>query len=179
MRKIGTVFLAVVTASTLTACTGQRDPAAPTASVSSTSPIYPDTSQLTPAPEGLLDEDTGETHVPQLVPTWDDESRETATAAAVAVMTAYARPDLPFDQWWGGFQPLLDQTATQDYAYMDPARIVATNVAGPAVIVDDTSAYVALVNVPTNAGIYGVILSRADAGSPWLTARINVPDGVN
>ncbi|MFM9726195.1 hypothetical protein ACKI1L_37350, partial [Streptomyces scabiei] len=96
-----------------------------------------------PAPTGALDADSGETHGPRPVPTWDDESRESATTAAVAVMTAYARPDLPFEQWWAGLQPLLDGKATQDYAYMDPARIVATSVTGPAVITDDTSAYVA------------------------------------
>ncbi len=90
-------------------------------------------------------------------------------------MTAYARPDLPFEQWWAGLQPLLDNKATQDYAYMDPARIVATSVTGPAVITDDTSAYVAFVDVPTNAGTYGVVLSRADADSPWLAGRFILP----
>ena len=78
-----------------------------------------------------------------------------------------------------GLQPLLDGKATQDYAYMDPARIVATSVTGPAVITDDTSAYVAFVDVPTNAGTYGVVLSRADAASPWLASRFILPEGVN
>lgn len=179
MRKIGTALLVVVTAAALTACTGQNNAPAPTPSASSTGPIYPDLDQFTPAPEGLIDEDSGETHGPRPVPTWDDESRESATAAAVAVMTAYARPDLPFEQWWAGLQPLLDNKATQDYAYMDPARIVATSVTGPAVITDDTSAYVAFVDVPTNAGTYGVVLSRADADSPWLAGRFILPEGVN
>ena len=162
MRKIGPALLIVVTAATLTACTAPNDAPAPSPSASSSGPIYPDLDQFTPAPTGAIDADSGETHGPRPVPTWDEESRESATAAAVAVMTAYARPDLPFDQWWAGLQPLLDGKATQDYAYMDPARIVATSVTGPAVITDDTSAYVAFVDVPTNAGTYGVVLSRAD-----------------
>ena len=179
MRKIGPALLIVVTAATLTACTAPNDAPAPTPSASSSGPIYPDLDQFTPAPTGAVDADSGETHGPRPVPTWDEESRESATAAAVAVMTAYARPDLPFDQWWAGLQPLLDGKATQDYAYMDPARIVASSVTGPAVITDDTSAYVAFVDVPTNAGTYGVVLSRADADSPWLASRFILPEGVN
>jgi len=179
MRKIGTAFLVIVTAATLTACTGQTEPPAPTPSASSAGPIYPDLDTFTPAPDGAIDEDSGETHGPRPVPTWDAESRESATAAAVKVMTAYARPDLSFDQWWADLQPLLDSKATQDYSYMDPARIVATGVTGPAVITDDTSAYVAFVDVPTNAGTYGVVLSRADADAPWLAGRFILPEGVN
>lgn len=178
MRKIGPAILVVV-AVLLTACTGQVAPAPVPRATSSAGPIFPDLDQFTPAPEGLIDEDSGETHGPRPVPTWDGESRESATAAAVAVMTAYARPDLSFEQWWAQLQPLLDQKATQDYAYMDPARIVATGVTGLAVITDDTSAYVAFVDVPTNAGTYRVVLSRADANSPWLASRFILPEGVN
>jgi len=181
MRKVGTAFLVVVTATTLTACTGQNATPVPTLSATSDSsgPIFPDLDQFTPAPEGLIDEDSGETHGPRPVPTWDDESRQSATSAAESVMAAYARPDLSFDQWWAGLQPLLDQKATQDYAYIDPARIVASAVTGPAVITDETSAYVAFVDVPTNAGTYGVILSRVDADAPWLASRFILPEGVN
>jgi hypothetical protein len=113
------------------------------------------------------------------VPVWDDESRQSAIAAADAVMRAYARPDLGFDEWWAQLQPLLDQKATADYAYMDPSRIVASNVTGPGTLTDETSAYVAYVDVPTNAGTYSLILSRVDADSPWLASRFIVPEGVN
>ena len=179
MRRIGIALLVLVTAAVLTACVGQGATPAPIPSASGTGPVYPDLDQFPPAPQGLIDDDSGETHGPRPVPVWDDESRESATAAAVAVMTAYARPDLPFAEWWAGLQPLLDTKATQDYAYMDPARIVATSVTGPATITDDTSPYVAFVDVPTNAGTYGVVLSRADADSPWLAGRFILPEGVN
>jgi len=62
---------------------------------------------------------------------------------------------------------------------MEPARIVATSITGPTIITDETSAYVAFVDVPTNAGTYGVVLSRADAASPWLASRFILPEGVN
>lgn len=181
MRKIGTVIVVTTAAVVLAGCTGTAStPApAPTPSGSTSGPIFPDSSTFTPAPEGAIDEDSGETHGPRSVPVWDDESRQSATAAADTVMRAYARPDLGFEEWWAQLQPLLDQKATQDYAYMDPSRIVATTITGPPVITDETSAYVAYVDVPTNAGMYGLILSRVDGDSPWLASRFILPDGVN
>lgn len=181
MRKIGTVIVVTAAAVVLAGCTGTAStPApAPTPSGSTSGPIFPDASQMTPAPEGAIDEDSGETHGPRPVPLWDDDSRQSAIAAAGTVMSAYARPDLGFEEWWAQLQPLLDQKATADYAYMDPSRIVASSVTGPGVITDESSAYVAYVDVPTNAGTYGLILSRADADSPWLASRFIVPEGVN
>ena len=73
MRKIGPALLIVVTAATLTACTAPNDAPAPTPSVSSSGPIYPDLDQFTPAPTGAIDADSGETHGPRPVPTWDEE----------------------------------------------------------------------------------------------------------
>lgn len=145
----------------------------------SSGPVFPDTSSMTPAPSGVIDEDSGETHGPRQVPVWDDPSRQSAIAAADTVMRAYARPDRGFDEWWAQLQPLLDQKATADYAYMDPSRIVASSVTGSGVITDESSGYVAYVDVPTNAGTYSLILSRADADSPWLASRFVVPEGVN
>lgn len=181
MRKIGTVIVVITAAVVLAGCTGTTEPPKPasTPSASTSGPIFPDSSTFTPAPQGAIDEDSGETHGPRTVPTWDDSSRQSAIAAAQTVMLAYARPGLRFDEWWANLQPLLDQKATQDYAYMDPSRIVATTITGPPVITDETSAYVAYVDVPTDAGMYGLILSRVDGDSPWLTSRFILPDGVN
>lgn len=181
MRKIGTVIVVITAAVVLAGCTGTTETPEPasTPSVSTSGPIFPDSSTFTPAPQGAMDEDSGETHGPRTVPSWDDNSRQSAIAAAQTVMLAYARPDLGFDEWWANLQPLLDQKATQDYAYMDPSRIVATTITGPPVITDETSAYVAYVDVPTDAGMYGLILSRVDGDSPWLTSRFILPDGVN
>ncbi|MEX0153741.1 hypothetical protein, partial [Microbacterium sp. LMI1-1-1.1] len=147
----------ITAAVVLAGCTGTTEPPKPasTPSASTSGPIFPDSSTFTPAPQGAIDEDSGETHGPRTVPTWDDSSRQSAIAAAQTVMLAYARPGLRFDEWWANLQPLLDQKATQDYAYMDPSRIVATTITGPPVITDETSAYVAYVDVPTDAGMYG------------------------
>lgn len=181
MRKIGTLIVVMTAAVVLAGCTGIAETSEPasTPSASTSGSIFPDSSTFTPAPQGAIDEDSGETHGPRTVPTWDDSSRQSAVAAAQTVMLAYARPNLGFDEWWANLQPLLDQKATQDYAYMDPSRIVATTITGAPVITDETSAYVAYVDVPTNAGRYGLILSRVDGDSPWLTSRFILPDGVN
>lgn len=184
MRKTAAVLM--VTAATVVLLAGCAKPvrdaaagSAATASASESGPVFPDSSTFSPAPRGAIDEDSGETHGPRPVPVWDEESRQSAIAAADAVMRAYARPDLGFDAWWAQLQPLLDQKATADYTYMDPSRIVASSITGPGAITDESSAYVAYVDVSTNAGTYGVILSRADADSPWLASRFIVPERVN
>nr|WP_181716181.1 hypothetical protein [Cryobacterium sp.]QJS06037.1 hypothetical protein [Cryobacterium sp.] len=181
MRKIGTAALVLVALATLSACTPSSDDEPTPTPVSTSGPIFPtvDPSTLNPPPTGAIDADTGEPYAPQTVAVWDDESRASVIAAAETAMTAYARPDLPFDQWWAAVQPLLDQKASQDYAYMEPSRIAAKQLTGPGVIVDDTSAYVATVEVPTNAGTYGLILSRVDGKAPWFVSRFILPEGVN
>lgn len=179
MRKIGTAALVIAAAVTLTACTAQEPAPTPTPTPSSSGPTFPDAAPFNPAPSGAIDEDSGEVIEPQPVPEWDDESRAAAIAAAETALRAYARPDLSADAWREGLTPLLDQKAQQDYSYIDPARIVASEVTGAGTITDDTSAYVAFVDVPTNAGTYGVVVSRADGDAPWLTSRFILPEGVN
>jgi len=180
-RAAAAVIVTAAMAALLTGCTQpiSNEGATPTSASSGTGPAFPSFSDMPRAPRGIIDEDSGEVHGPRPVPVWDDESRQSAIAAADAVMRAYARPDLGFDAWWAQLQPLLDQKATADYAYMDPARIVASSVTGSGTITDETSAYVAYIDVPTDAGTYSVILSRADADSPWLTSRFVVPEGMN
>ena len=180
MRKIGTAALVIAAAVTLTACTAQEPAPTPTPTPSSSGPSFPtDASSFNPAPSGAIDEDSGEVITPQPVPEWDEDSRQAAVAAAETALRAYARPGLPAETWREGLIPLLDQKAQQDYSYLDPARIVASEVTGAGTITDDTSAYVAFVDVPTNAGTYGVVVSRTDADAPWLTSRFILPEGVN
>jgi hypothetical protein len=124
-------------------------------------------------PDGVVDEDTGETVTARPVPVWDEASREAAADAAQAVTAAFARPDLDQDAWWAGLEPLLTQQAALDYAYVDPANVPATAVTGPGTVAAGTSAYVATVEVPTDAGPYAIVLTRQDAAAPWLTARIS------
>lgn len=174
--------VATVVALVLTGCAAGHSGEGTTSSASSTpsSSTTPlDLGQFTPAPSGAVDEDTGETVSPQAVPTWDDASRQAATRAAVTAMTAFARPDVTFDTWWAQLSPLLTQQAQQDYSYVDPANVAAHAVTGAAKLVDESSAYVASVQVPTDVGTYTLVLTRADAGAPWLTSRFTPPEGVH
>lgn len=137
----------------------------------------PDLSEFSPAPRGVIEEDTGETTGPRAVPTWDQPSRTAAADAATTAMTAFARPSLDYATWWGELEPLLSADAAQDYAYVDPANIPATQVTGPATLADETSAYVARVIVPTDVGDYVVVLSRSDGAAAWLVTRLTPPGG--
>lgn len=176
--------IATVMALTLSACSGQGEspsaappsPAGPPQQTPAATPATPlDLSQFTPAPAGVIDEHTGETIQPQPAPTWDAAAQTAATDAAQTAMTAFARPTLDYDTWWSDLSPLLTQQAQQDYSYVDPANVPASIVTGPGVLVDETSAYVALVEVPTDAGTYTLVLTRDSAAAPWLTSRFTPP----
>ena len=125
MRRVAIGGVALAAALVLVGCTGQDEGPTPTPTVtSSASPTMPDLDQFTPPPSGLVDEDTGETVEPQPVPEWDEASRVAVVDAAEAAMTAFARPDLDYDTWWAGVEPLLTPEAAEDYAYVDPANIL-------------------------------------------------------
>ncbi|MGW6132392.1 hypothetical protein ACWFNE_20395 [Cellulomonas sp. NPDC055163] len=111
-------------------------------------------------------------------PVWDEASRVAAVAAATGAVAAFARPGLPYEQWWAELAPALSVQAQMDYQYVDPANVPARAVTGPAVLVDEASASVAGVQVPTDVGPYTVVLSRASAGQGWLVERITPPEGL-
>ncbi|WP_242493917.1 hypothetical protein [Sanguibacter massiliensis] len=130
------------------------------------------------APNGIVDEDTRETITPHAVPTWDIPSRTAVVEAARNALAAFARPTLEQETWWAELSPLLTPQAQLDYTYVDPANVPATAITGPGTLTDETSAYVASVEVPTDVGTYTLVLTRADAESPWLASRITPPAGV-
>jgi hypothetical protein len=177
-RRVAWAAGAVAVAAALGGCAGAPATEAPGVAPASTVTATEGGADRYPgAPEGVVDEDTGEVITARPVPTWDDASRDSALEAAQAAMTAFARPDLDHDAWWAGLEPLLTQQAALDYAYVDPATVPATAVTGPATLAEETSAYVATVEVPTDAGLYTVVLTRQDADAPWLTVRIGPAQG--
>ena len=90
-------------------------------------------------------------------------------------MTTFTDHRADADSWWADLEPALSAQAAADYAGTDPAAVPARAVTGTAVLVDDSSAYLASVEVPTDAGAYEVLLSRAGAGAPWLVERLTPP----
>ncbi|ALQ32612.1 hypothetical protein ATC04_18545 (plasmid) [Arthrobacter sp. YC-RL1] len=91
-------------------------------------------------------------------------------------MRLFARPTLDQATWWEELSPLMNDVARKDYAYVQPQSIPANKVTGPGKIVEEDSASVVRIEVPTNAGTYVVILNRTDADSPWKIARYIFPE---
>ena len=182
MQRPTGVLAATAVGLLLTACSansgGLDTPSTRPSTTTGASTAMANLDQFTPAPSGAINQDTGETIGVQAVPTWDAASRAAVTAAAATALTAFARPDLSYEQWWTALRPHLSAPAQVDYAYVDPASVPAKDVTGAAQIVDESSAYVAQVQVPTDVGIYTLVLSRADADAAWLTERITPPAGV-
>ena len=93
-------------------------------------------------------------------------------------MRAYARPDRSPRAWWKQLRPHLSSTAQAAYARTDPAVIPARAVTGPASLTPASLPALARVAVPTDAGIYLVILRRSP-GQPWTAERIAAPEVVD
>lgn len=116
-------------------------------------------------------------HTSAPVPTAAANSQESAIAAAEAVVTAFARPGLPEEQWWAELLPLLSQRGAVAYEGTLPENIPVTAVTGPGAVIDASTEVIILVEVPTDAGDYIVTLTRADASQPWLAERIRPAEG--
>ncbi|CED90071.1 hypothetical protein [Actinomyces succiniciruminis] len=154
-----------------TAGSAPATPAATAPSGAATDIARPDPSLFTLAPEGSVNEDTGQTISPDPA-VWDEESRAAAIAAAEAALEAFAHPELDYDTWWAGLDPHLTQEAAEAYVYVDPANIPVHELTGSGTIIEDASAYVATVKIPTDAGRYDVLVIRTSGSAPWLASRI-------
>jgi hypothetical protein len=64
-----------------------------------------------------------------------------------------------------------------DLSGVDPGHVPATRVVGPAVSVPMPTDRLATVRVPTDAGVYEVLLSRSPQQPVWVVERITSPQG--
>lgn len=175
-RAGGLVLVAVLVAG---GCGAGTEGAAPSPTTSALGTEPPSLEEFTPAPDGVVNEDTGEVVGAHPEPAWDEASRAAAVAAAGEVMGRFARPSLDHETWWAELEPLLSVEARDDYSFVDPRNVPASSVTSPALLVDDTSAYLAVVEVPTDVGVYTLTLSRLHDDAPWAAELIMPPDGVN
>ncbi|MFK3672469.1 hypothetical protein ACI2IX_20060 [Leifsonia aquatica] len=99
-----------------------------------------------------------------------------AAAFATSFMTAYLTTGGGFGPWYAGIHPFLSPYAATGYQNTDPAVIPAHQITGPAELVssDDASA---VVNVPTDAGTYQVLLTRPAPELGWEMDRAIPPAG--
>jgi hypothetical protein len=173
-RRLSAIACSAVLATCLVACADDvPSPSTPTAHTSTGTSSPPPLSDGGEPMERDFGQDTG-----GAAPVWDDASRNEAQALAQDVMTAYARPDLAQEQWWAEFSPHLSAQAAYDYQWVDPAAIPAKAVTGPATITAEPSVYLAELTVSTDAGTYGVLLSRTDGPSAWKVERITPPESL-
>ena len=142
-------------------------------------PVTTTRATLSPAPATgveMLDDGTTVEHVPPTIHTWDAAAGPAAAATAEAAMRLFARRDVPAAQWWTELAPLLSPAAAQPYRHTDPARVPATQITGTTKVLTSSVPAVARVSVPTNAGVYLVILSRNETGG-WQVERFTPPEG--
>lgn len=137
----------------------------------STAPTPTSTNPVNPTPPS----DTGATVAP--VPEAESDSQDAAIDAATAALTAYAQPELPYEEWINGLYPHLTQTGAAAYEDTDPARIPVREVTGRGVILPASTEVALIVQLPTDAGNYNVSLSRPGVESAWLADRIRPADG--
>lgn len=134
---------------------------------------------LRPAPTDaaeLLDDGSTVAPSPASALVWNAKSQAAAVTVATTVMDRFARPTpTAVKQWWPNLRPLLTVKAQADYEWVDPLNVPVTSVSAPARTDAASKASVARVNVPTNAGVYLVVLTRTDAAPQWLADRILPP----
>ncbi len=175
------VGVTLVAALALTSCGGSPNESstdeAPQPSASTSVPPSPESSAA-PSPV-IIDEDTGRPLEVVEVPVWDEASRASVVSAGVRAMELYARPKITQARWYGDLAVLMTDQAKADYAYVEPQAIAATAVSSGGVLVDDTSAYVGHVSVPTDVGVYAVMLIRQSATDPWLISKFTLPEGLH
>lgn len=136
---------------------------------------------LTPAPTGLPEaRDDGSVASPQPVSTLalDGPSRRDAADAATRTMTLFARRTVPADRWLADLSQLLTPPAAQTYVGTDPANVPPTKVTGRASLTPASVPRLARVAVPTDAGVYLVILTRTVTEPRWLVERITPPESL-
>lgn len=118
----------------------------------------------------------GDGDVPDHPPLPADPGNAAAADVAVAAMRAFARPDLDEDIWWRDFRAFLTTQAVLDYSYTDPAEVPASTLTGPPRVISSPGDTLARVQVPTDAGLYLVILTRSQELPQWRVDRLLPPE---
>ena len=113
-----------------------------------------------------------------VMPTQDATSSAAAVDLAQRTMAAFARPTLGAAAWFADLAPLLTPAARSAYVGTDPAEVPVRAVTGPGVAEPSPSVFLAYVVVPTDVGVYRLLLSREGGDTGWLVETITAPDGV-
>ncbi len=104
--------------------------------------------------------------------------RAGARQQALTTMRAYTRSGVSPNAWWNGLRPHLSAAAQADYTGTDPSQVLASRITGPVRLTPASLPALARVAVPTDAGIYLVLLARS-TGQGWTVERITPPEPVH
>ena len=166
MKRATLAAASILTAVALTGCvdtTGEPpDPPQPTSSSSSPTPPQQEDGTDLPSDDGEV--------IP--IPEAGSDTQAAATAAAENVVTTFGQPTLDAAAWLKQMTPLLSPTGYEAYTGTDPAQIPVTEVTGPGRVLPASTDVSLIVEVPTNAGVYNVTLTRSYVSAPWLAGRI-------
>lgn len=176
-RLGGLVVVTACLATVLTACSSTPEP--PPSSPAASTPVTVPTG-LTPAPSTVPEQhDDGSTGTPLPGSTLvlDAAAKASAIERGKTVMTLFARRTVSSTQWHADLAPYLTPQAATAYQYVDPANVPPTKITGPVTLTPASTPLVARVSVPTDAGVYLVIMSRSDESPTWLADRIMPPEG--
>lgn len=177
MPRLGPLIAAACLAPLLAACSSTSEPLPSNPAPSS--PIAVPTG-LTPAPTDVPEQhDDGSTGTPMpgSTLTLDEASQASAIERGQTVMSLFARRAVEATQWQADLAPYLTPQAAQAYQYVDPANVPPTKITGPVTLTPASTPLVARVSVPTDAGVYLVIMARTDESPTWLADRIMPPEG--
>ena len=169
-RAFAVVHLAVVLA--LTGCAAQTAPVAPTSIPAAPSTPAPPSPSNTSEAGSPTDEATVAP-----IPEASTDGQAAAITAAEKTVATFAQPTLDASTWMTKMYPLLTQRGASAYEGTDPAQIPVRRVTGPGRVVDGSTDVALIVQVPTDAGIYNVSLSRTDTSAVWLAERIRPAQG--
>ena len=162
-KATATAILAIATVTALCGCVEQTSPS-PKATNSSHFPSAPPSAPV----------DDGEVAA---APKASGDSQAEAIAAATKTMHTFAQPQLSADRWWAQMLPLLSQQGGVAYEGTDPSQIPVQQVTGVGVVLPGSTEVSLTVQLPTDAGLYNVTLTRPDSSAPWLADRIRPAEG--
>ena len=174
-RRLAGVGLGVVLAVAVGSCSGARS----TTTQRSTAPASSAAESAQPSASASVDQGATD-YLPSQPPagpaTPDPVAAAAAVARAGAFLTAFARTDLPQEQWWAGIAPYFTSSAAEVYHWTDVANVTAHDIdpAGATLLPTSTS-YIAQVAVPAADGTWTVRLVRV--GSQWQVERAAPPGG--
>lgn len=177
LRLGGLAVVLACSAAVLAGCSSTPEP--PPISPSSSVPVTIPTG-LTPAPTGVPEQhDDGSTGSPKPGSTLvlGEAARSSALDRGQKVMELFARRTVSAQQWQADLAPYLTPQAAQAYSHVDPMNVPPTKITGKVTLTPASTPLVARVSVPTDAGVYLVIMARTDESPTWLADRIMPPEG--